>query len=169
MRSGAQTERGAVPLGEGTPPHGKYVIPEDDPALKNYEGKSWNETVKNYAAMVTLLDQGVASPPTDGISILPALLGQEQKVTHDFLYFEIYEGAFQQCVRMGNWKGYRKGTKDALELYDLSKDPSEKTDVMAKHPKVVKEIDAIMAREHTSSPHYTTPEHVRAKKKKAKE
>ncbi len=63
---------------------------------------------------------------SDGISILPTLLGKPQKVKHDFIYFEIYEGPFQQSVRVGDWKGYRRGLKDPVELYDLSKDPSEK-------------------------------------------
>ncbi|BDS05141.1 N-acetylgalactosamine-6-sulfatase [Oceaniferula spumae] len=242
-----------------TPPHGSFVIPTDDPSLKHYEDKPWGQTIKNYAGMVSLLDQGVgqilaklkelgieentlviytsdngangqfikplqstgglrgkkrslyeggirapmvarwpgkikagtksdlltshvdlmataadiakteAPAKTDGISILPTLLGKDQKQQHKFLYFEIYEGAFQQCVRMGQWKGYRRGTKDPLEIYDLSKDPSESENIAADHPDIAKEIDAIMTAEHTPSPHYTTPEHAKmgkAKKKK---
>jgi arylsulfatase A-like enzyme len=50
---------------------------------------------------------GVPAPKSDGISIVPTLLGRDQKVRHDFLYWEIYEGPtpFQQAVRMGDWKG----------------------------------------------------------------
>jgi arylsulfatase A-like enzyme len=241
-----------------TPPHGKYVIPKDDPCLQHYNDKSWSQTVKNYAGMVTLLDQGVGQiidkvkelgieentliiytsdngansqfikdlqssgglrgakrslfeggirapcvaywpgkvkagstsdlltsqvdlmataaemagvkvpRKTDGISILPTLLGKEQKQTHDSLYFEIYEGAFQQCVRMGQWKGYRKGTKDPVQVYNLTKDPAETTNVAEKHPDVAKQLEAIMLKEHTPSPNYTTPEHAKAKGAKGK-
>jgi len=43
---------------------------------------------------------GVESPQgIDGISMLPALLGQAQK-DHDYLYWEFFEGGFRQAVRM---------------------------------------------------------------------
>lgn len=43
-----------------TPPHGDYVIPENDPAMDFYRDKPWSQKNKNYAAMVTRLDAGVA-------------------------------------------------------------------------------------------------------------
>ena len=42
-----------------TLPHGKYVIPKDDPAVKLYADKGWSQTVKNYAAMITKADRTV--------------------------------------------------------------------------------------------------------------
>ncbi|MBA4148042.1 MAG: arylsulfatase [Verrucomicrobia bacterium] len=103
---------------------------------------------------------GVPAPKSDGISIVPTLLGRDQKVRHDFLYWEIYEGPtpFQQAVRMGDWKGYRCGTKDPLEVYNLKADAGETKNVAAANPKVVKNIEAIMTREHSPSPYYATPE-----------
>ena len=100
----------------------------------------------------------------DGVSILPAMLGKDKKPRSGPLYWEICEPYFQQAVRLGDWKGYRTGTKDALELYDLKTDPTEKKDIAAKHPDVVKEIEAIMAKEHVASPHYDAPEHKKPKK-----
>ncbi|MFM1904175.1 MAG: Arylsulfatase precursor [Planctomycetota bacterium] len=38
-----------------TPPHGAYVIPDDAP----YTNRPWKQMVKNYAAMVTLIDRDV--------------------------------------------------------------------------------------------------------------
>ena len=38
---------------------------------------------------------------TDGISMLPTLLGQPQTNRHEFLYWEFHERGFQQAVRMG--------------------------------------------------------------------
>jgi arylsulfatase A-like enzyme len=227
-----------------TPPHGDFVIPEN-PA---FSGQEWPEEVKNYAAMVALVDRdvgrvmqklkdlgiddktlvifssdnganlefveplrstgglrghkrmlyeggirtpfiarwpgkiepgttsdlltsfidflptaadlcGVPAPPgLDGRSIAPALLGKGPQAPRESLYFEIYEPFFQQAVRMGNWKGYRLGTKAPLELYDLEADPAEKQDVAAAHPDIVREIEAIMTAEHTPSPHYDAPE-----------
>ena len=48
-----------------TPPHGMYDIPEDDPAWKLYRDDDWAndpdvpQDVKNYAAMVTMIDNNV--------------------------------------------------------------------------------------------------------------
>ena len=106
------------------------------------------------------------APRNDGLSILPTLLGRPQSVKHEFLYWEIYEGPspFQQAVRMGRWKGYRTGTKAALELYDLETDFAETKNVAAQHPEEVKAIAAIMAREHVPSPHYDAPEEASVRK-----
>jgi arylsulfatase A-like enzyme len=84
---------------------------------------------------------GVKPPEDiDGISMLPALFGRKQK-SHEFLYWEFHERGFQQAVRMGDWKAVRKGTKQPIELYDLSKDLAETTDVARQNPGVVAEID----------------------------
>ena len=102
---------------------------------------------------------GVPRPPaTDGISIVPTLLGKKQAAQHESLYFEIYEPYFQQSVRLGDWKGYRLGTKAPLELYDLKADPTEQHNLAAAHPGVVQKIEGIMAAEHRPSPHYDAPE-----------
>ncbi len=101
---------------------------------------------------------GVTAPKgLDGISILPTLFGQPQPVTHKSLYFEIYDPYFQQAVRMGNWKGYRLGTAAPLELYNLKTDPAEKDNIAAAHSDIVKQLETILAAEHTPSPHYTAP------------
>ena len=48
-----------------TPPHGMYDIPKNDPAWKLYEGEKWiadpaiPQEVKNYAAMVSMVDHNV--------------------------------------------------------------------------------------------------------------
>ena len=99
-----------------------------------------------------------APSSTDGISILPTLLGKEQSKLHDALYFEIYEPYFQQSARLGDWKGYRLGTKAPLELYDLKADPAETTNLAAAHPEIVSKIEAIMTAQHTPSPYFDAPE-----------
>ena len=107
---------------------------------------------------------GAKAPRNDGLSIVPTLLGRRQVVQHDALYWEIYEGPFQQAARTGKWKGYRMGTKAPMELYDLETDPAEKNNLAAQHPAQVKALDAIMVREHTPSPNYDTPEQPTARK-----
>ena len=48
-----------------TPPHGMYDIPKADPAWKLYENEKWikdpslSQDIKNYAAMVSMVDYNV--------------------------------------------------------------------------------------------------------------
>ncbi len=94
---------------------------------------------------------GVKAPEgIDGISMLPALFGRQQK-SHEFLYWEFHERGFQQAVRMGNWKAVRKGTKKPIELFDLLKDIGETTDIAAEHPDVVATIEDYLATARTDS------------------
>lgn len=50
-----------------TPPHGMYDIPSDDPAIAAYQNDQWfndpsiSQDVKNYAAMVTMIDNDLQS------------------------------------------------------------------------------------------------------------
>jgi len=97
---------------------------------------------------------GAAAPPgLDGMSILPALLGRTQK-EHEFLYWEFHEGAFVQAVRMGRWKALRRGLRGRLELYDLSSDIGETTDIAARHPAEVARIEAYLKTARTDSEYW---------------
>jgi arylsulfatase A-like enzyme len=89
----------------------------------------------------------------DGISMLPAVLGKRGK-GHEFLYWEFHEGGFQQAVRMGDWKGVRRGSDAPLELYDLKTDISEQTDVAQKHPEIVKRIAEYLKNARIDSPQW---------------
>ncbi len=219
-----------------TLPHGKYEIPDNS----IYADKPWDERVKNYAAMITLLDKDVGkifsvlreldldkqtivfftsdhgpNPPflkdlnsnkpfrgvkrqvlegglrvpmivrwpgmieagsvndfawafwdvmptfasltgtstpanTDGISVLPTLLGKKQ-MPHEFLYWEFYS-PFQQAVRINNWKGIRLGTQEPIHLFDLNKDLMEVRDLASKYPEIVQKMTEIMENEHHPNP-----------------
>ena len=87
----------------------------------------------------------------DGISMLPALLGQPQTNRHEFLYWEFHERGFQQAVRMGDWKAVRLGPGRALELYHLKTDLGEKHDVAAQNPAVVARIEEHLKTARTDS------------------
>jgi len=109
---------------------------------------------------------GVRPPKgLDGMSILPTLLGKAQR-PHDFLYWEIHS-PFHQAVRMGKWKGIRFGTDEPPELYDLSSDPGEKSDVASKHPDVVKKVEACLAQARTPSEHWPSRPHRGRRRRKA--
>jgi arylsulfatase A-like enzyme len=94
---------------------------------------------------------GASSPKgIDGISMLPALLGEAQK-GHEYLYWEFHEGGFKQAARMGKWKAVRNGLDKPLELYDLENDEAESRDLAAATQKVVRQLERIMkkARSHS--------------------
>jgi len=85
----------------------------------------------------------------DGISMLPALLGNSKKQKrHEFLYWEFHEQGKKQAVRMGDWKGIRlnanKKPDGPIELYNLKTDIGEKQNIVDKHPDVVAKIEQYM-------------------------
>lgn len=96
-----------------------------------------------------------AKPPSgiQGISYLPALLeNPDDQKKHPYLYWEFPGYGGQQAVRMGKWKGIifdeQKGNT-VMKLFDLDNDIQEQHDVAAEHPDIVKEMTAIMKKEHT--------------------
>jgi arylsulfatase A-like enzyme len=95
------------------------------------------------------------SSATDGISLLPFLLGGRAP-QHGPLYWEFHEGGFAQAVRFGSWKAVRKGMDGAVELYDLKTDPGETRDVAARHPGIIRRAAEIMRREHVESEDWPT-------------
>jgi len=79
---------------------------------------------------------------TDGISLLPTLLGNpEKQKNHDYLYWE-YSG--KQAVRRSEWKAYRSSVDSPLELYNLKDDIAEQHDLAGQRPDMVKEMEDIM-------------------------
>jgi arylsulfatase A-like enzyme len=92
---------------------------------------------------------------TDGISMLPALLGRpESQAKHDYLYWELYERRPNQAVRYGKWKGVVVDRREGMtvELYDVTRDIGEQTDVAAEHPGVVERMRELMAASHVPNP-----------------
>jgi arylsulfatase A-like enzyme len=101
---------------------------------------------------------GAGAPANDGVSLLPTLTGEGKQQERDFLYWEFYEGRFQQALRAGQWKAYREGALDApLKLYDLSQDPHEDRDLAASQPELVARFAAILAAQHQPSPIWRAP------------
>ncbi|HRE84041.1 MAG TPA: arylsulfatase [Opitutaceae bacterium] len=95
---------------------------------------------------------GVKPPEgLDGISVLPSIL-EGRKVNHPPLYFEFHERGFHQAARDGDWKAVRLGTKQPIELYNLTKDPGETTDVAAAHPERVKQFDTFLRKARVDTP-----------------
>ena len=105
----------------------------------------------------TFCDIAGANPPdrTDGISVLPALLGEFQQKKHDYLYWEFHGGeSSKQAIRMEKWKGVRLSPDAPVELYDLSEDIGEEHNVAQQHPGLVKNIEQLFRDARTEHPDY---------------
>ncbi len=91
---------------------------------------------------------------TDGINILPTLLGKEGQEERDYLYFEFHELAGRQAVIQGDWKLLHLDIRDGgkFELYNLASDPSENHNLVDLFPRKATELHEIMKRARTEDP-----------------
>ena len=87
----------------------------------------------------------------DGVSYLPTLLGHtEEQQEHPYMYWEFNEkGGPVQAIRQGKWKAIKHFSKP-IQLYDLSSDIGESTNVAASNPEVTQTMAALFeeARSH---------------------
>lgn len=129
------------------------------PAIFSWPGKiapgSESALICGFQDIMSTLAELVSQPcpETDGISILPTLLGEdERQQKHEYLYWEYPEMDGQQAVRWGKWKGIitniRKGNA-IMQLFDLEKDVQELNDVAAEYPDVVNRLRTFMNEAHT--------------------
>jgi arylsulfatase A-like enzyme len=151
-KTGAQFRGGKGSLYEG----GLRV-----PAIAHWPGRVAAGRVSTHLGyfpdlLPTLAELAGAEPPKDidGFSLVPELLGEKAagrpQLQHRYLYWEIGN---QTAVRFGDWKAYRKGGPDAAwQLYDLSKDLGETSDVAAGQPDVLSQAKTFAAEAHRPMP-----------------
>jgi arylsulfatase A-like enzyme len=125
-------------------------------------GRTSDQVWTFWDVMPTLAElAGLPAPKDiDGISMLPAILGQKQPESHEYLYWDYghCREVYQQAIRMDHWKGIRLGQNAPIALYDLNTDPGETKDLAAAHPDIVKQIDAHMKAAVIPSPDYPVGE-----------
>jgi arylsulfatase A len=81
----------------------------------------------------------------DSVNVMPALLGEKDAKGRESLLQQDNRGT-SFGLREGNWKLIRNAEKNKVshQLYDLSKDPSEKTNVAAQFPEERKRLIALL-------------------------
>ena len=57
-------------------------------------------------------------------------------------------GSMKQGARTGKWKAVREKADAPIELFDLSKDPGEKSNVAAANPEVVASMERVLRESH---------------------
>ncbi len=97
---------------------------------------------------------GISPPPgIDGVSILPTFLSQAEPPLRQFHYFVRREGGIAyggktiEALRLGDWKLLQDTPYAPLELYNLSLDPRETTDLSAKNPPMRAKLDILMRKQ----------------------
>ncbi len=107
----------------------------------------------HYDMLATFADVGGYDTPknTDGISLMPTLLSDNNQKEHEFLYWEFPSYGGQVAMRMGDWKVVRQNLNNSdeptLELYNLKDDPTETTNIAASHPDILEKAAEIFKRE----------------------
>ena len=104
--------------------------------------------------MPTVCDLIHAERPAgiDGISYLPTLLNTGNQQKHESLYFEFHEQGGKQAVIKDRWKlvhlNVNKPAQERYELYNLTADPGENSNVLSLYPEKVDSLKKIMSASH---------------------
>jgi len=76
----------------------------------------------------------------DGVDLLPHLLGKKEERPHEEMFWRLSK---RTAIRVGDWKllrNPRDGTGAEWQLYDLSKDTVEQTDLSQRQPEMKKQL-----------------------------
>lgn len=124
-------------------------------------GATSEQVLAFYDLMPTFCELAGASVPSgiDGISMVPALLGQplSQQRQHEYLYWEFHEGGFNQAIRFGDglaYKAIRFGPDGPIELYDLRQNIGESQNLAGVRPELVAKAKQIFATARVENPEF---------------
>ncbi|MBD3378464.1 sulfatase-like hydrolase/transferase [candidate division KSB1 bacterium] len=122
------------------------------------ENQASDEIIAFQDMMPTFAELAGVKPAKkiDGISVVKALMGDELVQPHEYLYWDYghCRDRYDQAVRLGKWKGIRRGQANDIELYDLSVDIAEENDLAEQHPDIVRQIEKIMQNAMVPSERY---------------
>ncbi|MBN2128383.1 MAG: arylsulfatase [Sedimentisphaerales bacterium] len=82
---------------------------------------------------------GKTAPPLPGTSLRPAFAG-DNTIAHEYIYFHHMTN---RAIRVGNWKLVAKGKDGPWELYNLSTDRCESTDLAHAYPDKVTQMSQL--------------------------
>lgn len=107
-------------------------------------GKTYDQPVIQLDVVPTALAAaGVPSASTDkfdGVNLLPFLSEEKKEAPHEALYWRFGP---QRAIRSGDWKLVEAA--EGVQLFNLRENISEQTDLAAKQPEKVKELETLYA------------------------
>ncbi|TDU80769.1 arylsulfatase A-like enzyme [Prosthecobacter fusiformis] len=139
------------------------------PFIARWPGKikagAESKLVSDFADMMPTFAEvsGAEAVKGDGRSILPTLLGKDAEQEKREVFY--WEAAPQQALRKGDWKIYRRAPNAPIELYDLSKDIGETTDLATSMPEKVAELEKLMMESRMESSEFPLAKKEKKKKK----
>lgn len=113
------------------------------------KGRVVDDMVISMDFFTTLLNlAGVEHHANDGISLLPLLTeGKRLERDEQFWHYPHYHGSGWKpgsALRKGNWKLIVHYEDEKVELFDLSTDPGEKTDVAENFPEKLNDLKTML-------------------------
>lgn len=93
---------------------------------------------------------------TNGVSILPTLLGNDGQKERDYFYFEFQESGGRQAIIKEDWKLLHLDIRNGgiYELYNIASDPSENHNLITLYPEKAEELKEIMKNARTDDPNW---------------
>ncbi len=96
-----------------------------------------------------------------GISFANTLLGKGDQPKHPYLYWEFHEMNIRRAIQVGDWKLVQYNLaipeKTTIELYDLSKDISETTNLAKANPEKTAELLKLITKAHIQNNNFPAP------------
>lgn len=139
--------------GKGQPYEGGIRVPQIAWWPGRVEPGISSEMVSGIDLLPTIAEAtGVALPETtvDGVSLMPLFESPGSELTRDALYWHYPHYWLNEVpysiVRRGPYKLIRRYTGKRFELFDLSKDPGEKTDLASRMPERTRELNAQLSK-----------------------
>ncbi len=111
------------------------TFPGTLPASKEYNGLA--STIDFYATAAAVAKTKLPAH-CEGKNLLPLLRGEKKPNPNDTLFWNVYTS---RIARWKQWRIVKYGKEQNWRLYNIEEDPGEKTDLAAKHPDIVKEMD----------------------------
>ncbi len=108
-------------------------------------GQTYREMIMAFDYTVTAIAAAGAplptDPPLDGVNLIPFVAGQQTGSPHDRLFWRSGE---KHAARVGDWKLLKERSGED-QLFNLKDDIGEQTDLSAKEPVKLKELQAAYA------------------------
>ena len=105
---------------------------------------NWVGSFQDVLPTAAVLADASVPSGLDGISFLPALLGQSGQAEHESLYWAFYEGGGGRALRSGDWKVVQQPYRSNPRLYHLKEDLGEDHDLAALQPELVQRLVRMM-------------------------